>query len=381
MTDLLLKLFIPRLSEQDTAAQSVSVGTFAGKLGLAANLLLFLVKLIAGILSGSIAVIADALNNLSDGASSLVTLLGFRMAGRPADQDHPFGHARAEYVTGFVVSCFILFMGFDLIRTSAERIIHPTAVAFSFLALGIMGFAVLLKLWMWRFFTVLRKRTGSLTLRALALDCRNDAFATAGVILAMVLEQHFSIPLDGVAGLLVSLLILWSGYNAARDTLSPLLGRAADRSMVERITEQVLCHEEVLGFHDLLIHDYGPGRCYASLHLELKGDDDPFRTHRIIDAIEREVQQKCSVDLVIHFDPVSTEDAEEAALRDHVAKLLQELDPCLSVHDLRLVQQGEETVLYFDVSVPFALMDHAEQYQQQIEESLDRPCVIRFDGV
>ena len=353
MTQWLLRLFVKNGQDPALPAVRTSLGKLAGGVGMFCNFLLFGLKLVAGLLSGAVSVIADALNNLSDAASSLVTLLGFRLAQRPADKDHPYGHARYEYLSGLIVAALILVIGMDLAENSVRRIFQPAPVEVSALTFAILGISVVVKFWMALFYHKAGKLIGSATLKAVAMDSRNDVITTAAVLLGCVVQKVWNVQVDGWVGLSVAVFILWSGVEMARETISPLLGERADRGLVERISKQILSCPKVLGIHDLLVHDYGPGQCFASVHVEVSAEEDPLICHDIIDGIENDVLENLNVHLVIHYDPVLTDDVEWTQMRQTVENLVVGIDSCLSVHDFRLVRGANHTKLVFDLSVPY----------------------------
>ena len=298
MTGLLLKLFVKNYENSEDMAVRASVGKLAGATGIICNMILFLGKLVAGLLAGSVAIIADAVNNLSDASSSVVTLLGFRLAQQPADQDHPYGYARYEYLSGLMVAVLILVIGIELVKSSVGKIIHPEPIDFSMITVGILVASVLVKLWMSRFFGTLGRKINSLTLQATSLDSRNDVVSTIAVLAGCVVGYLLHVNIDGYVGLLVAFFILYSGFGMVKETISPLLGEQADEELVDKIKTMVLSSEEVLNVHDLLIHDYGPGRCFASIHAELDARLDPMEVHDILDDIESNVLEKLNVHLI-----------------------------------------------------------------------------------
>lgn len=303
MTNLILQLFIKNWRKSDDPTVRGAIGTLAGAVGILCNALLAAGKLLVGLMFGSVSVLADAVNNLSDAASSVVTLLGFRLSQRPADAEHPFGHARYEYLSALAVAGLILLLGFDAARSAVEKIIQPEPVELPMASLVVLAAAVGLKLWMYGFFGKLAKHIGSTALRATALDSRNDCVATTAVLLGCLCQKYLGINADGFVGLGVALFILYSGVSLARDTVSPLLGRQADPALLRQITELVLSREQILGAHDLLVHDYGPGRYFASVHAEMDAAVDPITAHDIIDGIERQALEQLNIHLVIHYDP------------------------------------------------------------------------------
>lgn len=303
MTNLILHLFIKDWRNSGDPAVRGAIGSMAGIVGILCNALLAAGKLTVGLLAGSVSVLADAVNNLSDAASSVVTLLGFRLSQRPADEEHPFGHARYEYLSALAVAGLILLLGYDTARSAVEKIIHPEPVELTAVSMAVLAASVGLKLWMYGFFSKLAKHIGSAALRAAAADSRNDCVATTAVLLGCLSQKYLGVNADGFVGLGVALFILWSGISLAKETVSPLLGRQADPELVRQITELVLSREQVLGAHDLLVHDYGPGRYFASVHAEMDAAVDSVTAHDIIDGIEQQALEQLNIHLVIHCDP------------------------------------------------------------------------------
>lgn len=381
MTGLLLKLFVKNHTDTRDSAVRAAIGSLAGITGIVCNLLLFLGKLLIGLLSGSIAMTSDAFNNLSDAVSSITTLLGFRLALRPADRDHPYGHARSEYLAGLVVSALILLIGAELVRSSVLKIFQPEAVRVDALTYWVLIPAMGLKLWLSHFFRILGREIDSATLTAASADSRNDVFATGAVVLGCVCQQVLGICVDGWIGLAVALFILWSGVGIARETVSPLIGRQADEELLEGISRLILRHEKVLGIHDLLVHDYGPGQCFASVHVEISAEEHPLDSHDLIDDIERDALAELNVHLVIHYDPVSLQDREQEHLRRRLKRILSQISPELSFHDFRLTRTATEKTLYFDLEVPYGMAMTREELQQRIASQLPPHCtaVISFD--
>ncbi len=386
MTKLLLRLFVKNHQYPENQAVRSSVGTLAGIMGIFCNVLLFALKLMAGILSGAVSIIADALNNLLDASSSVVTLVGFRLAKRPADSDHPFGHARYEYISGLVVAALILVVGVELAEGSIRKIIAPTPVFVSTLTLIALIASVLIKLWMSRSYLTMGRLIHSGTLKATAIDSRNDVIATAAVLLGCVIERVFSVPADGYIGLAVALFIIWSGVGVARETISPLLGQRADQSLVEKINNLILSEDKVLGVHDLLVHDYGPGQCFASVHVEISAEENPLVCHDIIDRIECCAMERLNVHLVIHYDPVMENDKEREEMLSVINDILLELGPSFSVHDFRIVRGSVKPKLVFDLAVPYEKRQEQQAIKSAIDSALER-CgkayltVIHFDNI
>jgi cation diffusion facilitator family transporter len=384
MTQFLLKLFVNNHTQTEDPAVRSAIGTFAGATGIVCNILLALAKLIAGLLGGSVAITADALNNFSDAASSVVALLGFRLARRPADADHPYGHARMEYLSGLTVSVLILLVGVELARASVDKILAPTPVEISVATLVVLGISVAAKLWMSLFFGKLGSQIRSTTLQAASVDSRNDVIATAAVTLGSIANMAGLWQVDGWIGLAVAVFIIISGIRSANETISPLLGQRADANLVEQISQVVLSHHQVLGIHDLLVHDYGPGQCYASVHAELSAQEDPLICHDIIDDIECDVLTQLNVHLVIHYDPVVIDDAEWDKMRAVVESIARCVDPRLSIHDFRIVRGASQKKLVFDIAVPYDM--ELPQVRRQIEKALEDTdhnyaAVIRFDRI
>ena len=372
-------------SESPTAAQRGAIGKLSGAVGIACNLLLFGLKLAVGILSGSVSVTADAMNNLTDASSSVVTLLGFRLAEKPADKDHPYGHARFEYLSGLAVAAIIVVIGFELAKTSVEKIFAPAAVSFSPVTAAVLIGAILVKLWLAGFNGKLAKYIESQTLAAAAADSRNDCIATGAVLLAAVVEHFTSWRVDGYVGLAVALFILYSGAMLAKETVSPLLGEAASPELRRLIVDYVSSQPKVLGYHDLMVHDYGPGQRFATLHVEMDNREDPLLCHELIDDMERECLESHNVHLVIHYDPIVTDDPESNRLQQAVRQELAEMDRQMRPHDFRMVRGTEHTNLIFDVPLPEEWKGRESEIKQRLETALSRQegqriyTVITFD--
>jgi len=373
MTQLLLKLFVKSNDPNDPAYRS-ACGKLAGSTGIACNILLFLCKLLAGFLSGSVSVMADAFNNLADASSSLVTLLGFKLAEKPADPHHPYGHARMEYLSGLVVAAMILFIGVELAKSSVEKILHPAAVHFTWLTIAILLASIAVKLWLSGFCRTLGRTIQSTALEATAADSRNDVISTAAVLLAGLLGSLLHWPIDGIVGLAVAVFILYSGIGIARDTINPLLGEAPDPHLVAEIERKIRSYDKVLGLHDLIVHDYGPGRRFASVHVEMDSREDVLVCHDIIDTIERDFLEQDRIHLVLHYDPLVTNDEELSRMRAMVDSEVRTIDPRLSIHDFRMVRGPYHTNLVFDLSVPFDLKDKQNEVKAQIDQR------VQFEG-
>ena len=386
MTNILLRLFIKNCDDTQNPAVRSSIGKLAGLTGIVCNCLLTVLKLVIGLLVGSMAIIADGVNNLSDAASSLTTLLGFRMAQRPADKQHPYGHARYEYLSGLAVAALILLIGAELVKSSIAKIIKPEPIDISAATIALLAASVAVKLWMSGFYKTLGKKINSTALYATSVDSRNDVISTCAVLLGCLVNYLFGLNIDGYVGLAVAIFILYSSVGIAKDTISPLLGQQADDELVDKITELVLSHEKVLGVHDLLVHDYGPGRCYASAHVELSADEDPMACHDIIDDIECDVLEKMNVHFVIHYDPVVQNDAEQNEMRRTVGEIIRELNPAFSIHDFRIVRGSAQSKLVFDLGVPYSMIEKKKEIKERIDAALNERgkkyiTIIRFDGI
>ncbi len=384
MTKLLLRLFI---KEKDLTAPETraKVGMLSGAVGIVCNVLLTVMKLLVGTVSGSVAITADAMNNLSDATSSIVTLVGFRLAQRPADEDHPYGHARYEYLSGLAVAAMIVVIGFELAKTSLEKILAPTAVLFSIPVCIVLAGSIAVKLWMFLFNRKLGKLVNSQALLATAADSRNDTVSTFAVLIAGVVSTAFGWKIDGIMGLAVAIFILYSGANLAKETISPLLGEKASPELRQQIVSLVSACPEVLGYHDLMVHDYGPGQRFASMHVEMDQQADPLMCHELIDNLERACLRAYHVHLVLHYDPVVTGDAELDRLRDVVQQLLKEQDARISIHDFRMVRGKGHTNLIFDMALPAELMAKQKQVKHRLDEALNAKedttlyTVVTFD--
>ena len=352
MISLLARLFI-KTDGKSPAAVRKAYGVLCGAVGIGFNVLLFLGKFFAGSIAGSIAITADAFNNLSDAGSSFVTLLGFQLAGQKADSDHPFGHGRIEYLSGLVVSVLILLMGLELGKSSVAKILHPEMVESSPMVIAILCVSIAVKLYMAYYNRRLGKKLNSTAMEATGADSLSDSAATTAVLAATLVGHFTGLRIDGWCGVLVAAFILWSGFNAAKDTLDPLLGQSPDPSLVQGIQETVLSHPEITGIHDLVIHDYGPGRSMMSLHAEVPMDADVLEMHDIIDNVERELKEKFHTEAVIHMDPIATHDPAVNAMRGQVAGLVREIDPAMTIHDFRMTAGPDHQNLIFDAVVPY----------------------------
>ena len=360
------------------------IGKLSGAVGIICNCLLAAGKLIVGHMTSSMSITADGLNNLSDGASSVVTLLGFKLAEKPADRKHPYGHARIEYIAGLTVAVMILFIGLELGKSSVEKFIDPEPIEFSFTAVWVLCASILVKLFMMLFNLKMGRRINSNALLATAADSRNDVISTGAVLLACIVGQLTGLKIDGYVGLLVALFILWSGVGIAKDTIDPLIGAKPDESLVHAIAYLMTSHPSILGIHDLMVHDYGPGRRFASVHAELDHRIDPLVAHEILDEIERQAKRDLHVDLVIHYDPIVTDDPEVTAVHTRVTQILRGIDPRLSIHDFRMVSGPHHANVIFDMVIPAEYEDKTAQLRREVEAQLQDGkkvyhLVITFD--
>lgn len=379
MITLLERIFIKQGKDERRA-----YGILCGSLGIALNLLLFAGKYLAGFLSGSIAVMADAFNNLSDAGSSVITLLGFQFAGQAADEEHPFGHGRIEYLSGLAVSIAIIVMGVELGRSSIEKIMHPEAVDTGVLSMAILLVSVAVKLYMSFYNRRIGAKIDSAAMKATAADSLSDALATSMVLLSMLIMQFTGVNVDGWCGVLVAVFILKAGYEAAKETLNPLLGQAPEPEFIDEIQKIVLSRPEIIGIHDLVVHDYGPGHRMVSLHGEVDGSQDIFELHDAIDGVEMELQERLGCEAVIHMDPVDLKDPEMQEKRTQVEKMVKAIDERLTIHDFRLVHGGGITKLLFDVVMPFGMKMGEEELKKQVQDQVceTMPCccaIIQID--
>ncbi len=384
MTDMLTKLFIKNYKDTDEPTVRTAYGKFAGSVGIVCNLILFTFKFIVGTLSGSMSITADAVNNLSDASSSIISLLGFRLAGKPADIEHPYGHARYEYLSGLAVAVIILIIGFELGHSSLDKILHPSAVEFSWITVVILIASIAVKLWMAVFNTKIGKKINSQTLIATATDSRNDVITTSAVLVAALISRFTSFELDGWMGLLVAIFIIYSGIGLIRDTIDPLLGKSPDPELVSYIHNKIMSYPGVLGTHDLMIHDYGPGRQFASVHVEMAAEADVLESHDTIDNIEYDFKTNDKLHLIIHYDPIVTSCEAIGNMRNWLGEKVKTIDPIITVHDLRLVPGTTHQNLIFDCVVPQNYTMTDAQLKTAISELVraeypDYFCVITID--
>lgn len=353
MISLLVKLFYGEMDMSDEKAVRRAYGTACSGAGIGFNVLLFAGKLIAGMLSGSVAIVSDAFNNLSDAGSSIISLVGFKLSNKKSDPQHPFGHGRLEYISGLCVSFLIILMGVELGKASIEKIIEPAQVKFSLLTAAILAASIIVKLYMALYNSRIGKRLNAVTMKAMAKDSLSDAVATSVVLMSMIVAKLADIAIDGYCGVVVAAFILFTGITAARDTISPLLGQKPDSEFIEEVMRIVNAHKEIIGTHDLVVHDYGPGRLMITLHAEVDADMDILVAHDAVDNIENELREKLGCSAVVHMDPIVTDDVETNATREEIKRVVSNIDSRMTIHDFRMVPGPTHTNVIFDVAVPF----------------------------
>ena len=385
MTDLLVKWFVKDYKNVEDSRVRTAYGVLSSLTGIVCNLILFVVKLAVGAVLRSISVVSDAFNNLSDAASSIISFVGVKLAEKPADKEHPFGHGRIEYIAALIVSVLILEVGWTFLKSSVDKIRNPEELSFNLVSVCILCLSVGLKLWLAFFNRKLGKRIDSSVMKATAADSLGDVLATGATIVSVLIYGLAHVNIDGYIGLLVSVVVMWAGFNIAKETLEPLIGSAIDPEVYDRITRFVESYEGIIGSHDLIVHNYGPTRSMASIHAEVPSNVDVMESHELIDRIEREAKEKLGLFLVIHMDPVETDNPEVIRIRGLVEEVLCQLDPNLHFHDLRIVQGPNRINVIFDIVVPYSLSaretaELKEHIQQRVSERDSRcKCVITVD--
>ena len=372
MTNLLIKIFIRDRENTTSPKVRTAYGTLSGAVGILVNILLSIAKLIIGSISHSIAITGDALNNLSDAASSAISLLGFRISSKPADEKHPYGHGRLEYLCGLAVAVIIMFMGLELIKSSAAKIFSPEKPEFSLVAIAVLVISILGKLWLALFNRKIGKAIYSDTVNAVVKDSLSDIAATTASILSLILSQYFSLPFDGIFGVIVSLFVLWAGIGVFRNTSSSLLGQQPEPETVKMIEEKILSYEGVYGVHDLIVHDYGPGRCFVTAHAEVPSDTDIMVSHDLMDVIEQDFKRDTSYVLTLHMDPVVMDDEKTNNAKEMIAQIIAEIHPSLSFHDFRMVSGPHHTNLIFDVVIPFSVKLDSKTVVNTINDNIHK---------
>ena len=369
MISLFARLFLKPEGRDETALRK-GYGILCGAVGIGLNILLFAGKFFAGTIAGSIAITADAFNNLSDAGSSFVTLLGFQLAGQKPDSDHPFGHGRIEYLSGLAVSMLIILMGFELAKSSLDKILHPAPVDSSWLVIAILCVSICVKLYMAFYNRSLGKKLNAPAMLATAADSLSDSIATTAVLIATLVGRFSGLMIDGWCGILVAAFILWSGFNAAKDTVNPLLGTPPTHEFVEQIKELVMAHPAIIGIHDLIVHDYGPGRVMISLHAEVSASENVLDLHDEIDNVESELREKLGCEAVIHMDPIVTDDGVTKETRERVAALVHCIDDEISIHDFRMVAGPSHTNVIFDAVVPYGFRLTDSEVEEKIKSAV-----------
>lgn len=385
MTDFLVKTFIRDSENTKSTAVRTRYGVLSGAVGICCNIALFLVKLLIGLALGSVAVTADAFNNLSDAASSVISLVGVKMAGKPADTKHPFGHGRVEYIAALIVAFLVLEVGFTFFKTSVSKLLHPEDISFQLIPFVFLLLSIAVKLWMAYFNRKLGKRIDSKVMLATSTDSLGDAVTTGVTVLSILICHFTSVNVDAIAGLIVSVLVIWSGISITRDIIEPLIGTRIPAELYHRITQAVASYDGILGTHDLIVHNYGPNQSMATIHVEISNDMRIEEAHEIVDRIEREVGKQLDIRLVIHMDPIETRDKEVLQLRDKTARLIRALDSDLSFHDFHVLKKEEMQTLSFDLVIPDAYSEQdahrvMHQLMSLIHETLEHTdCIITVD--
>lgn len=384
MTKFLIQKFIKNPDDINNLKVRRNYGTLSSVVGIICNVFLFILKYIMGTLSGSISVVSDAFNNLSDSAGCMVTLLGYKLASKPADKDHPFGHGRMEYLTALTIAVLILIVAFELFRNSVNKIIHPGKLTFSLIVLISLLVSILIKLWMSFFNAFLGKKINSSVMLAAAKDSRTDVIATSATCIAVISSLYTNLPVDGIMGLVVSLFIFKSGIDIVKDTVDNLLGKPVDSDIVYAIKEMIGESDKIIGIHDLVVHNYGPGNMIGSLHAEVKSNEDFVFVHDMIDELERRIHRELNILMTIHMDPIETDNEQVNLSLDMIRNIILDIDPCLQIHDFRLVAGDTHTNLIFDIVVPYDCKYNNDDIKELIDKQLDKMednyyTVITFD--
>lgn len=381
MTELLISLFIKNKEDIKNTSVRNAYGRLGGFVGILCNVLLFGGKFFAGIITGAISITADAFNNLADAASSIITLIGFHIAGKPADEDHPFGHGRMEYVSGLVVALAILMMGFELFKSAVSKILNPEDIRFQVISVVILVVSIFVKFWMSLFNRKIGNRIESETMKATATDSLNDCISTAAALGGMLIFRFLGYNLDGYIGIFVACFVLYGGYGAVKDTLNPLLGETPDPELVKNIEEMVLSHDMIIGVHDMIVHDYGPGRRIVSLHAEVPYNVDILDAHDLIDHVEMRLMQKYQCEATIHMDPVVTDDQETMKAKEMVENIIHNYNEVLSIHDFRMVTGKTHTNVIFDLVIPYGKEYRVKQIVKDIREKIHQDMPDEYYAV
>lgn len=373
----LLKKILDKHNKGKTELENrQAYGILCGLVGIFLNFLLFFGKYFAGIISGSIAITADAFNNLMDSGSSFVSLIGFKLASKKPDDKHPFGHGRIEYLSGLIISIAIMFIGVELFKSSIEDIITPKEIETSLLAFIILAVSICIKIYMFSYNIIIGKKLNSTSMKATAMDSIGDAIATLVVFVSMIITYFTGMSVDGWCGIFVAIFILYAGFSALRDAISPLLGKPVSKEFVKKIKDIVLSFDEIIDIHDVIVHDYGPGRVMVSLHAEVDGSDDIFKLHEAIDAAEKELYSKLSCQATIHMDPIETNDEKVVELRKKISDIIKIYNKAVTIHDFRVVPGKKQTNVIFDVVVPYEI----KQSDEKIKEDIAKLIKLRFNN-
>lgn len=387
LTNFLINKFIKNKDDITNEHVRNAYGSFAGFIGILANLLLFIIKSTVGFFSGSIAIVADAFNNLSDAASSIITIIGFKMSSKPADAEHPFGHGRIEYISALVVAFMVMLVGLQFVKSSFQRILNPTEVAFEIIPFILLLISIFIKFWLSKFNKSIGNLINSQALKAAAVDALGDVYTSSTVVVSFLISRFISFPIDGYIGIIVACAILYSGYSLVKETLNPILGEAPDPELVKAITDGVLSYEHITGVHDLIIHNYGPGRCMASIHAEIPSDMNIMDIHEIIDTAERELSERLRIYLVIHMDPICVTNHEVKSAKEEVENIITFNSAIKSLHDFRVIGEGEKKNLVFDIVInptlltpDFKELDIKKHITKEIKEiHPNYNCIITID--
>ena len=386
-SNFLVKIFVKDSENVSDIKVRGAYANLAGLVGIITNLILFIIKLSVGLLSNSVSILADAFNNLSDAASSIITIVGFKMANKPADAEHPFGHGRIEYITAMIVSFMVMLVGLQFVKTSFQKIINPTPVTFELLPFILLLVSIVFKFWLSKFNKSIGNKINSSTLKATATDAMGDVFTSTTVVISFLISKFTTLPIDGYIGIIVALAIVYSGFSLIKETLNPLLGEPPDPVLVSNITDMVMSYENITGIHDLIVHNYGPGRIMASIHAEIPSNIDIMEIHHIIDTAEREISKKLNIYLVIHMDPICIDTDEIIEARNMVQDVLSKYEEIKSFHDFRIVGDHDKKNLIFDIEVSPTCLSNESNSAKLLsnikndikEKSPEYKCVITVD--
>lgn len=368
--EAIIKKFIPNSDNYNDKKVRNSYGKFSSVVGIIVNVFLFLIKLLAGVLSHSVAIIADSMNNLSDASSSIISLLGFRLAEKPADDDHPYGHGRYEYISALTIAVFILTIGIELLKSSFDKVINPTDTLITWLSIVILVISIFAKLFLYSFNNKLGKKIKSNTLVAAAIDSRNDSISTTAILISSLIMMFTSVNIDGYVGIVVAVLILISGVKMVKETLDPLLGTKPDKELVESIYSKIISYDNILGAHDIILHDYGPGNVFASAHVEMDKDYDVLLAHDLVDNIEKEILRDMGIAIVLHYDPVTTNDEATEKAKSIVMSTISKIDSNLTIHDFRIVPGVTHTNVLFDLVIPHEYNEDEKSISQKVSNEV-----------